>query len=113
MGGGRSIEVLPAPHGHPMIQTADDSHQAFLSQTRICDCLERGWRVVLWCRSCGYDTGCDASLGLDRMMTMPPTMTLQDLADRASFPCGNRGAWIDTRSGAQAPVTWMDPRKRL
>jgi len=93
---------LGASIGH--MTTADEMYEDMLDRTTVGDVLEQGNGISLWCRTCGYEGGQTASLDYDRLLQLPADLTLRALTQRASFKCGHRGAWLDTR---------RDPRNLL
>lgn len=77
--------------------TAQEAYDAWLDTATLGEFIEQGNMILLWCRTCGYDGGQSARLDLDGLVALPPDMTLRALATRATFKCGHRGAWVDSR----------------
>lgn len=75
-------------------ETAQESCARRLRETTIGDCIDKGWGIGLCCRACGHDGGQSASLDVDCLGAYDRALTLHDLAERATFRCGHRGAWV-------------------
>lgn len=72
----------------------DPAYEETIRTTTVGDCIARGWRVGLCCRTCGYDGGCSRSRDVTELRELPPDLTMQDLAERVVMPCGRKGAWV-------------------
>ncbi|MDP3853133.1 hypothetical protein [Phenylobacterium sp.] len=83
-------------------QNANEAYEASLRNTTIGLCIEKGWKVMLTCSTCGHGGKMGALLNVDQLREMEQQMTMAELARRATFSCGHSGAWVDHRQDRAA-----------
>lgn len=89
-----------------------DYYEEALGKVTVAMCIEKGWKVLLTCSTCGHGGGSYADLPRERLERLPPLLTMRALAKNAYFErCGHKGAWIDERqegtvAGAGCPQSW-------
>jgi hypothetical protein len=72
-------------------------YEQALAKRTVALCREKGWDTLLTCKACGHGGGCGAVIEVGDLDRFPDQLTMLQLAERASFPCGHRGAWVDHR----------------